>query len=134
MGSICIQTIQFSSVHSLNCVWLLVKTPRTAAHQASRSITNSYPLSQWCYPIISSSVVPFSCIQSFLASGSFPMSQFFTPVGQSIGTSASSRPLGAEKCSEHSRTKRRIKYEKQWLKSSKISCRAQTGPNHARVL
>ena len=51
--------------------------------------SNSCPLSQWCHPTISSSVVPFSSLQSFPASGSFPMSQFFTSGGQSIGVSAS---------------------------------------------
>ena len=52
--------------------------------------SNSCPLSWWCYPTISSPVVPFSsCLQSFPASGSFPMSQFFTSGGQSIGASAS---------------------------------------------
>ena len=51
---------------------------------------NSYPLSWWCHPTISSSVVPFSsCPQSFLASGSFPMSQLFSSGNQSIGVSAS---------------------------------------------
>ena len=51
--------------------------------------SNSCPSSQWCHPAISSSVVPFSsCLQSFPASGSFPMSQFFTSDGQSIGASA----------------------------------------------
>ena len=51
---------------------------------------NSRPLSQWCHPTISSSIVPFSpCFQSFLASGSFPMSQFFASSGQSIRVSAS---------------------------------------------
>ena len=51
--------------------------------------SNSCPLSQWYHPSISSSVVPFSsCPQSFPASGSFPMSQFFTSGGQSIGVSA----------------------------------------------
>ena len=50
---------------------------------------NSHPLSWWCHPAISSSVVPFSsCPQSFPASGSFPMSQLFAPGGQSIGVSA----------------------------------------------
>ena len=44
-----------------------------------RVYPNSYPLSQWCHPTISSSVIPFSsCLQSFPASGSFPRSQFFT--------------------------------------------------------
>ena len=51
--------------------------------------TNSCPLSQWCHPTISSSVVPFSsCIQSFPISGSFQMSQLFTSGGQNIGVSA----------------------------------------------
>ena len=49
--------------------------------------SNSYPLSQWCHPTISSSVAPFSsCLQSFPASGSFPMSQFFASGSQSIGS------------------------------------------------
>ena len=51
---------------------------------------NSCPLSQWCYPTISSSVIPFaSHLQSFPASGSFQMSQLFTSGSQSIGVSAS---------------------------------------------
>ena len=55
---------------------------------------NPCPLSQWCHPTISSSVVPFSfCPQSFPASGSFPMSQLFTSGGQSIGVSASKSVL-----------------------------------------
>ena len=49
----------------------------------------SCPLGQWCHPTISSSVAPFSsCLQSFPASGSFPMSWLFTSGGQSIGASA----------------------------------------------
>ena len=55
--------------------------------------SNSYPLSQWCHQIISSPVVPFSRLQSFPASGSFPRSQFFTSGGQSIGVSASASVL-----------------------------------------
>ena len=54
---------------------------------------NSCPLSQWCHPTISSSVVPFSCPQSFPASGSFPMNQLFTSGGQSTGVSASTSVL-----------------------------------------
>ena len=55
-----------------------------------RAYSNSCPSSHWCHPTISSSVVPFSsCLQSFPASGSFQMSQFFTSGGQSIGVSAS---------------------------------------------
>ena len=55
--------------------------------------SNSCPLSQWCHPSISSSVIPFFCLQSFPASGSFAMSQFFTSGGQSIGVSASASVL-----------------------------------------
>ena len=55
---------------------------------------NSCPLSWWCHPTISSSVIPFSsCLQSFPASGSFSMSQFFASGGQSIGVSASASVL-----------------------------------------
>ena len=55
---------------------------------------NSCPLSWWCHPTISSSVVPFSsCPQSFPASESFPLSQLFTCGGQSIGVSASASVL-----------------------------------------
>ena len=55
----------------------------------SRACSNSCPSSQWCHPITSSSVVPFpSCFQSFPASGSFQMSQFFPSGGRSIGVSA----------------------------------------------
>ena len=51
--------------------------------------SNSRPLSRWCHPTISSSVIPFSsCPQSFPASGSFQMSQLFTSGGQSTGVSA----------------------------------------------
>ena len=56
--------------------------------------SNSCPSSRWCHPTISSSVVPFSsCLQSFPASGSFPMSQFFVSSGQSIGVSISASVL-----------------------------------------
>jgi len=59
-----------------------------------RACSNSSPLSQWCHPIISSSLVPFSSyLQSFPASGCFPMSQFFTSGGQSIRVSASASVL-----------------------------------------
>ena len=59
-----------------------------------RAYSNSCPLSRWCHPTISSSVIPFSsCLQSFPASGSFPTSQFFASCGQSIGASASALVL-----------------------------------------
>ena len=55
----------------------------------SRVYSNSCPSSRWCHPTISSSVIPFSsCLQSFSIPGCFPMSQFFTSGGQSIGVSA----------------------------------------------
>ena len=55
--------------------------------------SNSCPLGRWCHPTISSSVVPFSHLQSFPASGSFPMSQFFASGGQRIEVSASTSVL-----------------------------------------
>ena len=59
-----------------------------------RACSNSCPSSQWCHPTMSSSVIPFSsCFQSFPASGSFPMSQFFASGGQSTGVSASASVL-----------------------------------------
>ena len=85
-------TVQFShsvvsdslQPHGLQHTWLTYPSPNP------RDCSNSCPLSQWCQPTISSSVVPFSsCLQSFPASGSFPMSQFFASGGQSIGASAS---------------------------------------------
>ena len=95
VNSLPIWLFQCCSVQSLSCVQLFV-TLWTAACPASLSITNSWslpnscPLSQWCHPTISSSVVPFSsCPQSFPASGSFQMSQLFASGSQSTGVSAS---------------------------------------------
>ena len=73
---------QFSSVQSLSGVWLwpheLQHTRPPCPPPTPRVHSNSYPLSQWCHPAISSSVIPFSsCPQSLPASGSFPMSQLF---------------------------------------------------------
>ena len=63
-------------------------SPTPGVHSDSR------PSSRWCHPTISSSVVPFSsCLQSFLASGSFQMSQFFPSGGHSIGVLASASVL-----------------------------------------
>ena len=67
-----------------------------------RVYPNSCPLSRWCHPTISFSVVRFSsCLQSFPASGSFPMSQLFASGVQSIGVSASSSvlPMNAQEWS-----------------------------------
>ena len=85
-------------VQSLSHVWPFV-TPWTAARQASLSVTSSrsllklMPIESVMPPTISSSVVPFSCLRSFPASGSFPMSQLFAPGGQRIGTSALAEAL-----------------------------------------
>ena len=85
------ERIQFSSVQLLSHVPLFV-TPWTAARQTSTACSNSCPLSQWCHPTISSSVIPFSsCPQSLPES--FPMSQLFAWGGQSIGVSASASVL-----------------------------------------
>ena len=60
----------------------------------ARACSNSGPVSQWCHPTISSSVITFSsCLQSCPATGSVPMNQFFTSGGQNIGTSASALVL-----------------------------------------
>ena len=81
-------SVQFSHAVMSNSLW-------PHGHQASLSITNCQSLlklmstSRWCHPAISSSVILFSCFQSFPASGSFPVSQFFTSHGQSIGASTS---------------------------------------------
>ena len=59
-----------------------------------RACSNSCPLSRWCHPTISSSVIPFSyCLQSFPASEPFPMSKFFASGGQSIRVSSSASVL-----------------------------------------
>ena len=64
------------------------------ASPTPRLYSNSFPLSQWCHPTISSSVIPFSsCLQTFLASGSFQISQLFASRGQMTGVSASTSVL-----------------------------------------
>ena len=85
-------SVQFSSV-AQSCrtlcnpmdystpVFLFITTPGACS--------NSCPWSQWCHPIISSSIVPFSSLQFFPASGSFPMSQFFASGGQNFSFSIS---------------------------------------------
>ena len=62
-----------------------------------RVYSDSCPLSRWCHPTISSSIVPSSsCLQSFPASGSLQMNQFFTSGGHSIGFSASVLPMNIQ--------------------------------------
>ena len=99
------EAYSFSSIQSFSHVWLLA-TLWTVAHHGSLFITNSQSLlklmdmswwwtwwwtssSRWYHPTISSSVAPFSCLQSFPALGSFSVSQLFTSGGQSIRISAS---------------------------------------------
>ena len=89
---------QFSSVtHSFLTLQSFGTTQHTRLPCPSPTpgaYSNSYALSRWCHPTILSSVIPFSsCLQSFPASESFPMSQFFTFGGQSISVSASASVL-----------------------------------------
>ena len=90
------QILQFSCSVVSNCL-----QPHELQHvrlpcpsPTPRACWNSCPSSQWCHPTISSSAVPFfSCLQSFPASGSFPMNHFFASGGQSIRVSASASVL-----------------------------------------
>ena len=98
-GSAIVLAVVCLIVQSLSHVWLLA-APWAAARQASlsfnisQSLLKPCPLSRWCHPTISSSVVPFSShLQSFPASRSFPMSQLFESGGQSIGASTSASVL-----------------------------------------
>ena len=92
---------QFSSVQFSHSVVSDSLRPHELQHArppcpspTPRVYSNSCPLSLWCHPTISSSVIPFSShLQSFPASGSFQMSQLFTSGGQSIGVSASTSVL-----------------------------------------
>ena len=92
-----------SSVHSLSRVFYslgphgLLHIRLLCPSSAPGTCSNSCPLSRWCHPTISSSVVPFlSCLQSFPASGYFLMSQCFASGGQSIGASASVLPVNIQ--------------------------------------
>ena len=93
-------SVQFSSVQSLSCSVMSLR-PHEPQHARPPCPSptpgvhpNPCPWSRWCHPTISSSVTPFSFhLQSFPASESFQMSQFFTSGGQSIGVSASASVL-----------------------------------------
>ena len=101
MASGPISSVQFSRSVVSDSLW-----PHESQHArppcpppTPRGYSNSCPLSQWCHPTISSSAVPFSSwLQSFPASGSFPMSHLFASGGQSIGvsTSASVPPMNIQ--------------------------------------
>ena len=104
-------SVKFSSV-AQSCLTLCdpmnCSTPGLPVHHQLPEFTRC-PSSWWCHPIISSSVIPFSsCPQSFPASGSFPMSQFFASGGQRIGVSASASVLP----NEYSRL---ISFRMDWL-------------------
>ena len=90
------ESVQFSSSVVSDSLWLhgLQHARLPCPSPTSGGGSNSCPSNQWCHPTISSSVVPFSsCLQSFPASGSFPMSPFFASGGQNIGVSASVLPM-----------------------------------------
>ena len=89
-------SVQFSCSVVSNSLWPhgLQHARLPCPSPTPRVYPNSCPLSRWCHPTISSSVIPFSsCLQSFPASGSFQMSQLFSSGGQSIGVSASTSVL-----------------------------------------
>ena len=92
--------LQFSSVaQSCPTLWShgLQHARPPCPSPTPRAYSNSCPLSWWYHPTISCSAIPFSShLQSFPTSGSFPMSQFFTSSGQSIGFSASTSVLSNE--------------------------------------
>ena len=82
-------SVQFSSV-AQSCLTLRHHKRPPCPSPIPGAYSNSCPLSQWCHPTISSSVIPFSFyLQAFPASGSFPMSQLFASGCQSIGAAAS---------------------------------------------
>ena len=90
------QGLQFSSSVVSNSLWShgLLHASLLCPSPTSRAYSNSCPLSQWCDSTILSSIVPLSsCLQSFPASASFPMSQLFISCGQSIGVLASASVL-----------------------------------------
>ena len=91
-------SVQFSSSHSVVSDSLQLHESQHARppcpSPTPRVHPNPCPLSRWCHPTISYSVVPFSsCLQSFPPSGTFPMSQFITSGHQSIGVSTSASVL-----------------------------------------
>ena len=89
-------SVQFSRSVMSNSLWLhgLQHARPPSPSPTPRAYSDLCPLSWWCHPTISSSVVPFSShLQSFPASGSFQMSHFFTSDGQSIRISASASAL-----------------------------------------
>ena len=94
-----ISSVQFSRSVTSNSLWphRLQDARLPCPSPTPGACSNSCPSIQWCHPTILSSVVPFSsCLQSFPASGSLPMNQFFSSGGQSIGASASVLPMNIQ--------------------------------------
>ena len=94
-----ISSVQFSRSVLSDSLWPhgLLHARLPCPSSTTRACSDSCPLSQWCHPTISSSVVPFSCLQSFPASSvSFPMSWLFASSGQSIGVSALVFPINIQ--------------------------------------
>ena len=85
----------FSSSVMSDCLWPqgLQRARLPCPSPSPGACSDSCPFSPWCHPTISSSVIPFSCLQSFPESASFLMSQLFTLGGQSTGDSASASVL-----------------------------------------
>ena len=90
-----VSSVQFSHSVVSNFLWPhgLQHTRPPCPSPTPGVYSNSRPLSWWCHPTTSSSIVRFSHLQSFPASRSFQMSQLFTSGGQSIGVSASASIL-----------------------------------------
>ena len=89
-------SVQFSRWVVSSCLWShgLQHARPPCLSPTPRVYSNSCPLSQWCHPTMSSSVIPFSCcLQYFPASGSYQMSHFFASGSQNIGASASTTVL-----------------------------------------
>ena len=101
---LCFRLLRISSVQSSCSVASNSLWPHGLQHarlpcpsSVPGACSDSCPSSRWCHPTSSSSVIPFSsCLQSFSASGSFPVSQFFTSGGQTIGASASVLPMNIQ--------------------------------------
>ena len=92
------ESVQFSLSVVSDSLWPMdCSIPGLPLHHQLPGLVASCPLNWWCLPTISSSVVSFSsCLQSFPASGYFPMTQFFVSGSQSIGASASVLPINMQ--------------------------------------
>ena len=89
------ESVQFSCSVMSNSLWphALQHARLPCSSPTPGAYSNSRPFNRWCHPTISSSVIPFSHLKSFPASGSFQISRFFASGGQSMGVSASASVL-----------------------------------------